>query len=177
MGAEFSKHVDRFLDKSEQYQRAVTTTFSEYAKQLSQEGYPGIEVSQVLDVSRVVVKKLMDEMDSRAGKLCLREPTERDFEYVLFMNADLAEQDSLDLRDFQTFMRAMVTRVAVDRGRRILLFVAGGIFAIQMVKGTLRKVPLVGPPVVALVNVVLPTSVVGPAAGVAGALFLERDRE
>lgn len=139
---------------------------------------PAVEYAQLLEAARSLLKMLGEAMDERLSRVCLRAPTKRDVEYVLFSDPELrleevAKGKALDFKDFERFQRGMVKRVAVDRGRRLLLFVAGGVFAVHMVKRTIRKVPLVGPPVVALVSLVLPTSMLGPAVGVAGALYID----
>ncbi|GJP45949.1 hypothetical protein CLOM_g5286 [Closterium sp. NIES-68] len=136
-------------------------------------GSPGVEQRYLLEAAQAVIKKVSAKMDSRASRLCLRPPTKRDCEYVLFLFPSLAACSSLSLPQFETFVRAVVKRVAVDKGRRLLLFVAGGVMVVHTIKGTIRKLPLVGAPVAMVVSAVFPTSVVGPAVGVAGALMVE----
>ncbi|CAI5506054.1 unnamed protein product [Closterium sp. Naga37s-1] len=136
-------------------------------------GSPGVEQRYLLEAAQVVIKKVSAKMDHRASRLCLRPPTKRDCEYVLFLFPSLAASAFLSLPQFETFVRAVVKRVAVDKGRRLLLFVAGGVMMVHTIKGTIRKLPLVGAPVAMVVGAVFPTSVVGPAVGVAGALMVE----
>lgn len=219
MGAEFSKQVDHLLDEAETYQRAVQSTFSEYAKVSPAKVKPtkttpthktmgrvdglgtapgtpggiaggvdnadtaltgactasvaGVEQKSLLDAARTVVKKVAATMEPRTSRLCLRPPAKRDCEYVLFLHPAIAALPSLPLPAFETFIRGVIKRVAVDRGRRLMLFVAGGVLAVQALKHYVRKLPLVGPPVATVVSAVFPTSVLGPVAGVAGALFVE----
>ncbi|CAI7917010.1 unnamed protein product [Closterium sp. NIES-54] len=122
-------------------------------------------------------QRISAELDPRAGRVCLRVPTPRDLDFALSRHPALAQLPMLSFAEFERVTRCVLKRVAADRGRRLLLFVTGGVIGVQMAKGTIRKVPLVGGLVAALVSIVFPTSVVGPALGVAGALYVEQPRQ
>ncbi|CAI5986668.1 unnamed protein product [Closterium sp. NIES-64] len=179
MGAHVSRHVDERLDDLEVYQRAVAATFSERSKPPSDgvDAAPGIQQAQLLDACKAVLQRVSAELDPRAGRVCLRVPTPRDLDFALSRHPALAQLPMLSFAEFERVTRCVLKRVAADRGRRLLLFVTGGVIAVQMAKGTIRKVPLVGGLVAALVSIVFPTSVVGPALGVAGALYVEQPRQ
>ena len=52
---------------------------------------------------------------------------------------------SLDFDAYATLAHAVFRRIALDRGRRMLLGVASGVVGLFLVKATLRRTPLVGP--------------------------------
>lgn len=177
-----SRHVDHRLDEADVYQRAVAATFSERSKRLpgseqQADAAPGIEQSHLLEACRAVIQRLSSDVDPRAGRLLLRPPCKSDVDGALAHHPALASAPLLSLPQFESLARAVLKRVAADRGRRLLCFVTAGVLVVQIVKDTIRKVPLLGVPVAALVGIVLPTSVVGPTLGVATALYVEAPRQ
>ncbi|CAI5518731.1 unnamed protein product [Closterium sp. Naga37s-1] len=141
MGAHVSRHVDERLDDLEVYQRAVAATFSERSKPPSDgvDAAPGIQQAQLLDACKAVLQRISAELDPRAGRVCLRVPTPRDLDFALSRHPALAQLPMLSFAEFERVTRCVLKRVAADRGRRLLLFVTGGVIAVQMAKGTIPE--------------------------------------
>ena len=70
-------------------------------------------------------------------------------------------------------MNCVVMRVGIDRGARLLGFATAGIFVVQSVRGTIRKLPLVGGVLSAVFGAVVPPAYAGPLVGWAGALYIQ----
>lgn len=117
-------------------------------------------------------QRLCDDLDAKCGKLVLRPITQEDIQGSMRSNPSLTLQPLLTAQQFESFARETLKRVALDRGKRLGLFMIGGIFAVHMAKGAVKKIPILGGPLGAFANVLLPTTLLGPAVGVAGALYL-----
>jgi len=87
-------------------------------------------------------------------------------------NSSLTLHPLLTAQQFELFAREVLKRVALDRGKRLGLFMIGGIFAVHMAKSAVKNIPILGGPIGAFANVLIPTTLLGPAVGVAGALYL-----
>ncbi|CAI5463853.1 unnamed protein product [Closterium sp. Yama58-4] len=74
-------------------------------------GSPGVEQRYLLEAAQVVIKKVSAKMDPWASRLCLRPPTKRDCEYVLFLFPSLAASA------FLTPIRNLCARGRQARGR------------------------------------------------------------
>ncbi len=92
------------------------------------------------------------------------------------LEAELAGRPdaSLDFDGYEALARAVFRRVALDRGRRLLLGVASGVACIAVLKATLRRTPLVGPLFHSIVVPLLPCGA-GPALGVAACAYWPED--
>ncbi|CAI5505928.1 unnamed protein product [Closterium sp. Naga37s-1] len=74
-------------------------------------------------------QRISAELDPRAGRVCLRVPTPRDLDFALSRHPALAQLPILSFAEFERVTRCVLKRVAADRGRRLLLFVTGGVIA------------------------------------------------
>jgi hypothetical protein len=88
------------------------------------------------------------------------------------LEAELAGRPdaSLDFDGYEALARAVFRRVAVDRGRRLLLGVASGVACVAVLKATLRRTPLVVPLFHSIVVPLLPCGA-GPALGIAACAY------
>lgn len=111
-------------------------------------------------------------MDPKAGKLCLRPVTQEDIDAALKLEESSVLERPINVGQFDRIARNILKRVALDRGKRLGLFMLGGILVVHMSKGVVKKIPLIGPSIGAVVNLLVPTIVAGPAVGVAGAMYL-----
>ncbi|KAG0553977.1 hypothetical protein KC19_12G053200 [Ceratodon purpureus] len=161
--------VDRLLDESHSYRAAVRAAFEQF--QLPR---PAVELplSQLLPALQFFIQRLCDSLDPKCGKLVLRPITHEDIRGSIRSNPSLSLQPLLTLQQFEGFARETLKRVALDRSKRLGLFLIGGIFAVHMAKNAVKNIPILGGPIGAFVNVLVPTSLLGPAVGIAGALYL-----
>ncbi len=88
------------------------------------------------------------------------------------MDAELSPADAaLDFDRYDALARAVFRRLAVDRGRRVMVGVVSGVVCIAVLKATLRRTPLIGPLFQALVVPLLPCGA-GPALGLVACAYL-----
>lgn len=94
------------------------------------------------------------------------------------MDAELAAAGPasapLDFDRYDVLARAVFRRIAVDRGRRMLVGVASGCVCVAVLKATLRRTPLVGPLFHNIVVPLLPYGA-GPVLGLAACAYLPDD--
>ena len=81
----------------------------------------------------------------------------------------------LDFDRYDALARAVFRRIVVDRGRRIVVGVAGGCVCLAFLKATLRRTPLVGPLFASLILPLLPAGA-GPVLGVAAVAYVLPER-
>ncbi|KAJ7546857.1 hypothetical protein O6H91_08G057500 [Diphasiastrum complanatum] len=167
--AAWVERVDRLVDGSGRYSSALKSAFIHF-----QTLCPGPAIPQtlLLPALQYFLQKIVDELDSKAGKLCLRPISEEDLERVAQSDPSLDMQQPIDYEQFDKFARKMLKYVALDRGKRLGLFMLGGIVVVHMAKSTLGKIPFIGPPIGAVMSFLLPTAIAGPAVGVAGAMYM-----
>ena len=118
------------------------------------------------------MQRIANELDTKTGKLCLRPVSQDDIDALLQSDPALNIEQPIDIQQFDEIARKLLKRIAIDRSKRLGLFILGGIMAVHFVKGTIHKIPLIGPPVGIIINMFMPTTVVGPAVGIAGAMHL-----
>eukprot|EP00245_Coleochaete_scutata_P013625 TRINITY_DN5607_c0_g1_i1.p2 TRINITY_DN5607_c0_g1~~TRINITY_DN5607_c0_g1_i1.p2 ORF type:complete len:172 (-),score=27.82 TRINITY_DN5607_c0_g1_i1:496-1011(-) len=169
MGQDLSKHVDEFMEEVPQFKEAVQFAYDECGKTIS----GGLEAYQLLGACQLAFETIMDSVDPKWGKLCLRLPTQEDIDEVIRKTEIFSRNRSLNLTQFEAFVRDVFKRVALERGKRVGMYMLGGFVAVCVAKGIIRRVPLVGRPVNFLASMFLPTFVLGPAVGIAGAVYLE----
>jgi hypothetical protein len=80
----------------------------------------------------------------------------------------------LDFDRYDALARAVFRRIVVDRGRRLMVGVAGGCVCLAFLKATLRRTPLVGPLFQTLILPLLPAGA-GPVLGVAAVAYVLPD--
>ena len=119
------------------------------------------------------MQRVREGLPKQASQLCLRPPTSQDISHAFSIYPSFAAKSFLTLPHFHTFMNCVVMRVGIDRGARLLGFAAAGIFVVQSVKGTIRKLPLVGGVLSAVFGAVVPPAYAGPLVGWAGALYIQ----
>lgn len=103
----------------------------------------------------------------------LRPLTQDDVDSAVHSDSSLSlDVELIGAQQFERFAREVIKRVALDRGKRLGLFMIGGILVVHMTKNAVKRIPLLGAPIGAFVNVLVPTTLLGPAVGVAGALYL-----
>ncbi|KAL3693876.1 hypothetical protein R1sor_007527 [Riccia sorocarpa] len=167
----WKESVDHLLDTSPIYTSAVRAAYSRFCLPTPESAIPP---ALLLSALQYFLQVIVEGLDAKAGKVCLRPVTQEDVDTVMRHDETLAEKEG-QLIDFATFdlcARSLLKRVALDRGKRLGLFMLGGIIAVHMAKSTVRKIPFIGPPISALVNALVPTTIVGPVVGVAGAMYL-----
>lgn len=120
-----------------------------------------------------VFQRIMEKLDAKAGKLVLRTVTQDDINTVVQADPVLSlDHQTLDYEQFERFARETLKHIALDRGKRLGLFMIGGMLVVHMTKNAVKRIPLLGAPLGAFINVMVPTTLVGPAVGVAGAMYL-----
>ncbi|GBG91772.1 hypothetical protein CBR_g53662 [Chara braunii] len=167
MGADVSKHVDRMLEECVILRKTIHRSFADCDNSCS----GGLEDYQLLGALQLVFQKLGQELDPKCERMCLRPPTQEDVDAIVRRDNSFATKRSLTEEQFAHFVREVLKRIAIERGKRVGLFVVGGIAVVQVAKGVLKRVPIFGPPVGLFVSILCPTSIVGPALGVAGAVY------
>lgn len=118
------------------------------------------------------VQRLCDDLDAKAGKLVLRPITQEDVRGAVSCNPALSLDPLLTYQKFERIARETLKRVALSQGKRLGLFMIGGIVAVHMAKNAVKKIPIIGGPIGAVTGVLVPTTLLGPAVGIAGALYL-----
>ena len=102
----------------------------------------------------------------------LRPVTQEDIQGAVACNSSLSLDQLFTYQKFELFARETLKRVALSQGKRLGLFMIGGIVAVHMAKSAVKKIPIIGGPIGAIAGVLMPTTLLGPAVGVAGALYL-----
>ncbi|XP_024363423.1 uncharacterized protein [Physcomitrium patens] len=161
--------VDRLLDESHRFKSAVRLAFERFQLPYPVEKLP---IDQLLPALQHFVQSISDNLDTKAVKLVLRPITQDDIRGAVECNPSLSLDSLITYQYFERIAREVLKRVALDRGKRLGLFMIGGIFAVHMTKGAIKKIPILGGPIGAIASVLVPTTVLGPAVGVAGALYL-----
>ncbi|KAG6553243.1 hypothetical protein Mapa_004977 [Marchantia paleacea] len=167
----WNESVDRLLDASPRYTSAVRAAYSRFCLPTPESAIPP---ALLLSALQYFLQKIIEDLDAKAGKLCLRPVTQDDVDTIMASDETLAQKQG-QLFDFGTFdlcARCLLKHVALDRGKRLGLFMLGGVIVVHMAKSTVKRIPFIGPPVSAFVNALVPTTLVGPAVGVAGAMYL-----
>lgn len=160
--------VDRLLDASPRFITALRAAFIRYQTPPPRAVIPP---ASLLPALQFLAQRITDELDPRAGKLLMRSVTREDLDALSELDPSLDVERPVHIEDFEKIARQMLRRVALDRGKRLGLFVLGGIVVVHVAKGIAKRLPFVGPVIGSFVNVFMPTSLVGPAVGVAGALY------
>jgi hypothetical protein len=161
--------VDRLLDESHRFKSAVRAAFEQF--QLARPANE-LPLNQLLPALQFFIHRLCDGLDPKCGKLVLRPIAQEDIQGAMRTNTSLTLQPVLTIQQFEGFAREVLKRVALDRGKRLGLFMIGGIFAVHMAKGAVKNIPILGGPIAAFANALIPTTLLGPAVGIAGALYL-----
>ncbi|EFJ21631.1 hypothetical protein SELMODRAFT_415324 [Selaginella moellendorffii] len=162
--------VDRLLDGSTRYLTAVHAAFIRF-----QEPPPASVIPKecLLSALRLFLQTLAEELDPKPGKLLFRPVEQEDLEAILEYDTSPEIVDvPIDIDRFEQLARRLIKRVALDRGKRLGLFMLGGVMLVHMAKSVVKKVPFIGGPLGCFVDVLLPTTFIGPAVGVAGAIYL-----
>lgn len=163
------ENVDRLLDESHRFKSAVSAAFEVFQLPRPAKELPR---NQLLPALQFFIHRLCDGLDPKCGKLVLRPITQEDIHGSMRSNSSLTLPPLLTAQQFELFAREVLKRVALDRGKRLGLFMIGGIFAVHMAKGAVKNIPILGGPIGAFANVLIPTTLLGPAVGIAGALYL-----
>ncbi|KAL2634272.1 hypothetical protein R1flu_005751 [Riccia fluitans] len=163
--------VDHLLASSPIYTSAVRAAYSRFCLPTPESAIPP---ALLLSALQYFLQKIVEGVDVKAGKLCLRPVTQEDVDTVMRHDETLAEKEGqlIDYATFDLYARSLLKRVALDRGKRLGLFMLGGVIVVHMAKSTVRKIPFIGPPIGALMNALVPTTIMGPVVGVAGAMYL-----
>lgn len=161
--------VDRLLDSSPGFVTALRAAFIRFQ---TPPPHAAIPTPSLLPALQFFIQRITDELDPRAGKLILRPVTREDLDALAQKDPMIDIETPVNVEKFDEIARKMLKRVAVDRGKRLGLFVLGGIVVVHIVKGVSKRIPFVGPAIGAVVNILVPTSIAGPAVGIAGALYM-----
>lgn len=161
--------VDRLLDESHRFKSAVRAAFEQFQLPRPADELP---LTQLLPALQFFVQRLCDDLDAKAGKLVLRPITQEDVRGAVSCNPSLSLDPLLTYQKFERIARETLKRVALSQGKRLGLFMIGGIVAVHMAKNAVKKIPIIGGPIGAVTGVLVPTTLLGPAVGIAGALYL-----
>ncbi|GLJ18410.1 hypothetical protein SUGI_0326140 [Cryptomeria japonica] len=162
------ERLDKILNVSPRYFSALKSAFVRF--QSNHDAH--LPPARLLLASQFLVERIAKELDTKTGKLCLRPVSQDDIDALLQSDPTLNIEQPIDIQQFDEIARKLLKRIALDRGKRLGLFMLGGIMVVHLLKGTVHKIPFIGPPVGIIINVFLPTTVVGPAVGIAGAMHL-----
>ncbi|MCO5571271.1 hypothetical protein L7F22_025009 [Adiantum nelumboides] len=162
----WADNVDRLLDASPALVTALRAAFIRYQDPRS----GSIPPTSLLPALQFFFQRLTEEMNATAGKLFYRPVTRDDLDAVAQEDSSLGVDQPADIEAFGAIAKKVGRRVLVERGKRLGLFVIGGVVAVHVVKGITKRLPIVGPAADIFLSL-LPTILVGPAVGVAGALF------
>nr|ADE76109.1 unknown [Picea sitchensis] len=161
------ERVDKLLDVSPRYVTALRSAFIRFQTPPPNAILPRAHLLLAL---QFLVQKITDELDAKVGKLCLRPITQDDIDAVLQSDRTINIERPINIKCFDEIARKVLKRVALERGKRLGFFIVGGILVVHLLKGTVRKIPFIGPTVGTVVNMFMPTTVFGAAAGIAGAM-------
>lgn len=163
------ERIDELLDASPRYVTALRSAFVRFQTPPPNAILP---TAHLLLALQFLVQKIKDELDAKVGKLCLRPITQDDIDAVLQSDPTINIERPINIKRFDEMARKVLKRVALERGKRLGFFILGGILVVHLLKGTVRKIPVVGPIVGTVVNMFIPTTVIGAAAGIAGAMHM-----
>lgn len=159
--------VDRLLDASPGFVTALRAAFIRFEDPKTST----IPATSLLPALQLLLQRATEELDPRAGKLFFRSVTKEDLDTLAQQDPGLDIDQPADIETFGIIAKKVLKRVLVDRGKRLGLFMIGGIFVVHVVKGVVKRLPFLGPAVGVFLNNLVPTMLVGPAVGVAGALY------
>ncbi|KAH7286294.1 hypothetical protein KP509_33G067800 [Ceratopteris richardii] len=162
----WADNVDRLLEASPVFVTALRAAFIRYQDPKS----ATIPPTSLLPALQLFFQRVTEDMNPTASKLFYRQVTRDDLEAISLEDPSLGIEQPVDIQEFGTITKKVGTRVLVERGKRLGLFVVGGIMAVHVVKGITKRLPIVGPAADIILSIV-PTFLVGPAVGVAGALY------
>ncbi|KAI5075622.1 hypothetical protein GOP47_0009698 [Adiantum capillus-veneris] len=162
----WADNVDRLLDASPALVTALRAAFIRYQDPRS----VTIPPTSLLPALQLFFQRGMEEMNHTAGKIFYRPVTKDDLDALAEEDPSLGIDQPTDIEDFGAIAKKVGRRILVERGKRLGLFVIGGIVVVHAVKGIAKRLPIVGPAADIFLSLV-PTILVGPAAGVAGALY------
>eukprot|EP00250_Pteridium_aquilinum_P004832 c15028_g1_i1 orf=158-754(+) len=162
----WADNVDRLLDASPGFVTALRAAFIRFEDPKS----ASIPPSSLLPALQLFFQRALEELDPRAGKLFFRPVTRDDLDAVAEEDPSLDIDQPADIEDFGAIAKKIARRVFVDRGKRLGLFVIGGVVVVHVVKGIAKQLPFLGPAVGVFLGLV-PTMLVGPAVGAAAALY------
>jgi len=160
MGGFTSSLVDEVLDENERFQSFIMISYDNEAVL--------VDAQQRLPLERclkalVGVYELLAAVLPPAGRRIVTRPPEQQD-----LDAELSQEATapLDYDSYEELARAVFRRIAVDRGRRVTTGLLVGTACVLALKSTLRRTPLVGSLLHALLMPLLPATVVsGPALG------------
>lgn len=162
----WADNVDRLLDASPGFVTALRAAFIRYEDPKT----ASIPPSSLLPALQLFFERSLEELDPRAGKLLYRPVTRDDLDALAVEDPGLGIDQPADIEEFGAIAKKVAKRVLVDRGKRLGLFVIGGVVVVHVVKGIAKQLPFLGPAVGVFLSLV-PTILVGPVVGVAGALY------
>lgn len=165
----WAERVDKLLDATPRYVTALRSAFVRFQTPPPNAILP---TAHLLLALQFLVQKIKDELDAKVGKLCLRPITQDDIDAVLQSDRTINIERPINIERFDEIARKVLKRVALERGKRLGFFIVGGILVVHLLKGTVTKIPIIGPTVGTVVNLFIPTTVLGAAAGIAGAMHM-----
>ena len=100
----------------------------------------------------------------------MRPVTREDLDILAQENDDLDIDKPTDIETFGIIAKKLLKHILVHRGKRLGFFVVGGVVAVHVVKGVVRKLPFLGPAAGIFLGL-LPSIIVGPVVGITAALY------
>ncbi|CAM6102598.1 unnamed protein product [Calypogeia fissa] len=163
----WNESVNRLIDASPRFKGAVRAAYSRFCLPVPDST---MAPEHLLAALQYFLQIIVENLDERAGKVFLRPVTQEDIDAISLHDETLAGQQGqlINFSIFDMYARHLLKRVALDRGKRLGLFMLGGLVVVHMTKSLVRKIPIVG----AFVNALVPTIIAGPAVGIAGAVYL-----
>lgn len=176
--------VDRFLNSSPAFAASLRQAFLQLAVSTTpqQPPLPGavnagsslvLPAASLLPALNSLQQKLTEGMDPKLWRLSLRKFTYCDMQALVEQNSSFNPYTSIEFKDFEWAARQAFKNIALEKSRRVGLYVLGGMVAVHLAHGMVRKVPYIGKHMGFLVRVLSPTPIMGPLLGLAGASCCE----
>eukprot|EP00249_Psilotum_nudum_P004956 c18457_g1_i1 orf=382-942(+) len=161
--------VDRLLDSSPRFITALRAAFIRFQSPPPSSTIPPPSLLLAL---QFFLKRISEDLDPRVGRLCLRPITQEDLDSIAQHDPSLDLDQPIDADKFGRVAQKVLKHLALDRGKRLGLFIIGGIVVVHVLKGIIKRLPVIGPPVGTLMTYLAPSSIAGPAVGIAGAICM-----
>lgn len=115
------------------------------------------------------MQKLSEGVDSKLRRLSLRDFTYCDIEALVKNKSTFDPYKPIGFKDFEWAARQAFKNMALEKSKRVGLYILGGVVVVHFLHGVARKVPYIGKHLGFLVRILSPTPIMGPLLGFAGA--------
>lgn len=150
MGQSPSKRIEEILSTSSAFQTAIHASFEE-CMILSQHSFPGLQMYQLLDASRLIYDKIEGDQDNVLSRYKTRylpqPPSQLQVDSIIRKERFFrGGQKSLDIDEYRVFAIELFRDAGLATARhRLALYVPLGSLAVLVADLTAKRLPMIGP--------------------------------